>query len=459
MAASAPLPRLPLVLSTALLCLAAGFLAASTVSPLGESPRSGDSLCLFFAAAAETPARADAGKPGQGPQAENAAKAGVPQAEKSESREARLLKYAEQRAENAEAELKKFREGHETSVRACTEATQRKQKEVEACQQQAESLRTMYNASQSAKADVEKKLRELEHKQAAAVASEATSEKLEREVAALKKGLGQKEQELGEKVKLLGEKEKVAADLAARVHALERDLKRVSEKVGEERKSSEHIFTIQEMRATLSSIGRLYMAIGEHLAACVPREVSEKLGTLKMEAETLAAPYLEVLNAKLFAPVAPTVEKAKLFLETTVYPAAASAAGKGVHMVTSLSDDLLPSVNSRVDAALAPLFASHPDVEALVPPGLGDRLALLLFLVIVTYVLALIAFRSVLCPVLACVCPCCKRRHGKRRHKKFSPAGATAAGAKLSFNDRRGPQETPARPFAFAGGDYKKHKA
>ncbi|KFH09766.1 putative transmembrane protein [Toxoplasma gondii VAND] len=454
---AASVPRLPpLFLSTALLlCLAADFFAPSTVSPLAASRRSGDSLCLF-AAAAETPTRADAGKPVEQRQAENSAKTTVPQTEKGESKEARLLKYAEQRAENAEAELKKFREVHETSVRACTEATQRKQKEVDACQQQAENLRTMYNASQSAKSDVEKKLRELEHKQAAA--SEATSEKLEREVAALKNGLSQKAQELGEKVKLLGEKEKEAADLAARVRALERDLKHASEKVGEERKSSDHIFTIEEMRGTLLSIGRLYMAIGEHVVACIPREVSEKLGTVKLEVETLAAPYLEVLNAKLLAPVAPTLEKAKLFLETTVYPVAASAAGKGVQMVTSLSDDLLPSVNGRVDAALAPLFASHPDVEALIPPGLGDRLALLLFLVIVTYVLALLAFRTVLCRFFACVCPCCKRRHGKRRHKKFTPAGAAAASAQSSFKDKRGPQETPARPFAFAG-DYKKHKA
>lgn len=429
------------VFSVALaLCLALGVPPLPSSSPSVLSPLA----CVLLAEAAE--AQAPAEKPKAAPKKTDSA---------SESREARLLKYAEQRAENAEAELKKFRETHETSVRACTEATQRKQKAVEACEKQAESLRTMYNASQTAKADAEKKLRELEVKHAAATRAEGSSEKLERENASLQQQLKQKEQETAEARSRVRALESEVAKLAAAKASL------AAKARDAEAPKSSHIFTIQAMQETLGAIGHLYMAIAEHLVACVPQEMFDKFTTLKLEVATLAAPYVEMVNSKVYQPVAPALAKAQTFFETTLYPIAASGAAKGVRMVASLSDDLLPSVNARVDAALAPIFASHPRVEALVPPSIADRVALLLFLTVVTYFCALFAFRLLLCPVFACVCPCCcKRRHKKGKHsKKFTPAHGASLHASLQ-KDKKGlpPQESPTRPFAFAG-DYKKHKA
>ncbi|PFH34257.1 hypothetical protein BESB_074090 [Besnoitia besnoiti] len=385
----------------------------------------------------------------------------------TESRQERMLKYAEQRAENAEAELKQFKETHETSVRACSEATQRKQKELEICQGQAESLRTMFNSSQSAKAEMEKKVRELEAKQAVA-SSEGNDKKVETYRAAAEKA-EKKAQELSQQQKALETQleatlkehdasKKEAAALLAQLRSLEAavEARKADAASAQQKAAVHHIFSLASLKATLSSVGLLYMSVGEHLVAHVPQDVWDKLSLLRLEAATVAAPYVEMASEKVWQPLAPAVGLATNFFWTTVYPLAAAGVSRGLQGVASLTDDFVPSVNGRVDAALEPLFKTHPSVEALVPPHLADRLGLLVFLVGVTYFLALLTFRFFLCPILTCVCPCCcKRRSRKSKNaKKFQPAQSATV-----HKDRKGQPQSPARPFALSGADYKKPKA
>ncbi|PHJ24099.1 transmembrane protein [Cystoisospora suis] len=431
---------------------------------------------------------ASAEKPASPPKA--AARESTPptQPGMGEKMEQRLLKYAEQRAENAEQELKRFRETHETSVRACSDATQRKQKEIEACQKQSENLRTMYNSLQGTKAELEKKLRELEAKQAVAATSNEVetyrnaAEKAQKKVLELEKSQSQDRSQIDQLRKEKARHEAEVTSLRERVRHLEQRSAEAAEREKSQSASSpgasanQNIFSLSLMTSTLQSIGQLYMALGDYTVSRVPAEFWQQLAMMRLEAETLAAPYLQTVREKVWEPVAPSVTRGREFFWDTVYPLGAAAVSKGMRFGWSLSDDFVPSVNGRIDAALEPVYKLHPEVEPLVPAGLADRIALIVFLVLVTHFIALLAFRWVLCPALAFVCPCCcKRRHSKKKSKKYMPAQESGMGGMLNVpgggagtvtSASRGKdtsskkaaqqQATPTRPFALSGGEYNK---
>lgn len=425
------------------------------------------------------------------PPAKPSARANTPptQAGTGEKMEQRLLKYAEQRAENAEQELKRFRETHEMSIRACSDATQRKQKEVEACQKQSENLRTMYNSLQGTKAELEKKVREFEAKQAvSATANEveayrSAAEKAHKKVVELEESQSQDRSQIDQLRKEKARHEAEASELRQRVRQLEQRTAGPDEKArshsasspGASPAPSQNIFSLSLMASTLRSIGQLYMALGDYIVSRVPVECWQKLAIMRLETETMAAPYVQTIKEKVWDPLAPSVTRGREFFWDTVYPLGVAAISKGMRFGWSLSDDFVPSVNGRIDAALEPVYKLHPEVEPLVPAGLADRIALIVFLVLVTHFIALLAFRWVLCPAMAFVCPCCcKRRHTKKRSKKYMPAQESGMGGMLNVpaggagtvaNASRGKdtsskkaaqQPTPTRPFALSGGEYNK---
>lgn len=385
------------------------------------------------------------------------------------NRSERLLKYAEQRAENAEEELKRFRQTHESSVRACSEASQRKQRELEKCQEQSESFRQMYNSLQVTKTSLEKEVHSLQSQLATANAAAASKGASSDGGAASDDAAKLRAAMIKLEEKLQDMEDQHAIEISSlqgklRQLMVQRELlrQRKGGDEGDEGSGSygeRHIASLSAIKTLLVDVGKVYLVLGEQVLSLVPTTWWERAASMKMEVEVLTAPYTNAVYEKVFLPLTPYVESGKTFFFSHVYPLCAVVGRRAAGAAKTLSDDVLPTVNARLDAALQPIFAKHPDVEVLVPSGLGDRLAVFVFILLLTYFVALFSFRYVLFPFARLLLPfgsvCRKSR--STSSKRTRTAGATAAGAQQkrfipSGATASGTAENNTGSYAHGGG-------
>lgn len=373
---------------------------------------------------------------------------------------------------NLQSELKIFKQNHETSMKACTYASERQTADLNNCKKQSVELSQKFNIVQEERMNLKKQVLELESKIASKEHSDGGDlKKIKEEAASAKKKVEELEasqnslkaqyDKIVSKQQNEFEKKKVEAEIAKQQL---KEYKKRTDKIisemhvggGSHDSQNNYMFSKNILYSSVSSVFQFYRSLTLYLISFVPEETWIKADNAYTQVKEafqeylkVAYPYTEIISGVAIS----QYNTVSSLYEQHINPIVNKQVEILVVLLTRGADSTghyLEKMNGYLDEKLENYFVAHPDMRTLIPATFLDRVLCLIFVVVMLFLgfkVACLSLKYIVVPVISSIFTCCRKRRitkstKNQKVKKFTPAATHATVKKFKEGNNCSPTPT-----------------